>query len=146
MDLERRQEPGLVIGWLLRYDSLGLTQHRYMQVQAFAQIDTADVRFGYRGVHVQLDREGWAVNHKRVHRLSREMGLQLRNKSPKRRVMPLTGPLQASEMIHSPPRSPRSTTWREATPPERLVMASTRRTGTPASYISISASEFSRRR
>lgn len=44
------------------------------------------VRFGYRRVHVQLDREGWAVNHKRVHRLYREMGLQLRNKSPKRRV------------------------------------------------------------
>jgi hypothetical protein len=35
---------------------------------------------------VLLRREGWLVNTKRVCRLYREMGLQLRNKSPKRRV------------------------------------------------------------
>jgi putative transposase len=35
---------------------------------------------------VLLRREGWRVNHKRVHRLYREMGLQLRHKTPKRRV------------------------------------------------------------
>ena len=44
------------------------------------------VRYGYRRVHVLLRREGWDVNHKRVHRLYRELGLQLRNKTPKRRV------------------------------------------------------------
>ena len=33
-----------------------------------------------------LGREGWRVNPKRVYRLYREMGLQLRNKTPKRRV------------------------------------------------------------
>lgn len=44
------------------------------------------VRYGYRRVHVVLRREGWVVNAKRVLRLYREMGLQLRNKSPKRRV------------------------------------------------------------
>ena len=33
-----------------------------------------------------LRREGWEVNPKRVYRIYREMGLQLRNKSPKRRV------------------------------------------------------------
>ena len=27
------------------------------------------VRYGYRRLHVLLRREGWAVNHKRVHRL-----------------------------------------------------------------------------
>lgn len=31
-------------------------------------------------------REGWAINHKRTHRLYREMNLQLRNKTPKRKV------------------------------------------------------------
>ena len=31
-------------------------------------------------------REGWAVNPKRIYRLYKEMGLQLRNKTPKRRV------------------------------------------------------------
>lgn len=44
------------------------------------------VRYGYRRVHVLLRREGWDVNHKRVHRLYNELGLQLRNKAPKRRV------------------------------------------------------------
>ncbi len=43
-------------------------------------------RYGYRRIHVLLRREGWEVNAKRVWRLYREMGLQLRNKSPKRRV------------------------------------------------------------
>jgi putative transposase len=44
------------------------------------------VRYGYRRIHVLLGREGWLVNVKRVYRLYRTMGLQLRNKSPKRRV------------------------------------------------------------
>jgi putative transposase len=44
------------------------------------------VRYGYRRIHVLLRREGWPVNAKRVYRLYREMGLQLRNKTPKRRV------------------------------------------------------------
>jgi putative transposase len=44
------------------------------------------VRYGYRRVHVLLKREGWTVNVKRVYRLYNELGLQLRNKTPKRRV------------------------------------------------------------
>ena len=44
------------------------------------------VRYGYRRIHVLLRREGWPVNVKRVCRLYREQGLQLSNKSPKRRV------------------------------------------------------------
>ena len=44
------------------------------------------VRYGYRRVHVQLRREGWEINHKKVHRIYTELGMQLRNKSPKRRV------------------------------------------------------------
>ena len=44
------------------------------------------VRYGYRRVWVLLRREGWEVNQKRVYRLYRELGMQLRNKSPKRRV------------------------------------------------------------
>jgi putative transposase len=50
------------------------------------EIAETRVRYGYRRVHVLLLREGWRVNHKRVCRLYREQGLQLRNKSPKRRV------------------------------------------------------------
>jgi putative transposase len=44
------------------------------------------VRYGYRRVHVLLRREGWQVSHKRTYKLYKEMGLQLRNKTPKRRV------------------------------------------------------------
>ena len=44
------------------------------------------VRYGYRRIHFLLRREGREINHKRTHRLYREMGLQLRNKTPKRKV------------------------------------------------------------
>ena len=50
------------------------------------EIAETRVRYGYRRIHVLLRREGWPVNVKRVCRLYREKGLQLRNKSPKRRV------------------------------------------------------------
>ena len=44
------------------------------------------VSYGYRRLHILLQREGWAVNHKRVYRLYREEGLMLRTKKPKRHV------------------------------------------------------------
>ncbi len=44
------------------------------------------VRYGYRRVHVLLDREGWRINIKKVYRIYRELGMQLRNKTPKRQV------------------------------------------------------------
>jgi putative transposase len=42
------------------------------------EIAETRVRYGYRRIHVQLRCEGWTVY--------RELGLQLRNKTPKRRV------------------------------------------------------------
>jgi putative transposase len=44
------------------------------------------VRYGYRRVDVLLRREGWPINQKKTRRIYRELGLQLRNKTPKRRV------------------------------------------------------------
>jgi putative transposase len=44
------------------------------------------VRYGYRRVHTLLRREGFAINQKKTRRIYRELGLQLRNKTPKRRV------------------------------------------------------------
>jgi putative transposase len=35
-------------------------------------------RFGYRRIGLMLRRAGWVVNHKRVHRIYRKLGLQLR--------------------------------------------------------------------
>ena len=54
--------------------------------QRIKEIAQTRVRYGYRRIHVLLKREGWAINAKRVYRLYHEMGLQLRNKTPKRRV------------------------------------------------------------
>ena len=50
------------------------------------EIGETRVRYGYRRVHVVLRREGWMINIKRTYRLYNELGLQLRNKTPKRRV------------------------------------------------------------
>lgn len=41
-------------------------------------------RFGYRRIHVLLEREGWAVNVKRTYRLYREAGLAVRQRRRKR--------------------------------------------------------------
>lgn len=46
----------------------------------------AHVRYGCRRVYHILRREDWVVNAKKVYRIYRELGLQLRNKTPKQRV------------------------------------------------------------
>jgi putative transposase len=46
----------------------------------------ARVSYGYRRLHVLLQREGWKVNHKRVYRLYRLEGLGMRSKKPRRHV------------------------------------------------------------
>ena len=50
------------------------------------EIAQTRVRYGYRRIQVLLRREGWADNAKRVYRIYRDLGLQLRKKPPKRRV------------------------------------------------------------
>jgi putative transposase len=42
------------------------------------ELAAARVRYGYLRIHTILRREGWLVNHKRVHRLYCQEGLQLR--------------------------------------------------------------------
>jgi len=44
------------------------------------------LRYGYRCTHVLLRREGRQINHERKRRISRELGLQLRIKTPNRKV------------------------------------------------------------
>ena len=46
----------------------------------------ARVSYGYRRIHVLLQREGWKVNHKRVYRLYKQEGLMMRTKKPRRHV------------------------------------------------------------
>ena len=54
--------------------------------QRIKEIAETRMRYGYRRVHVVLQREGWMTNIKRTYRLYAALGLQLRNKTPKRRV------------------------------------------------------------
>ena len=51
------------------------------------EIAETRVRYGYRRIHILLQREGWAVGRTRVYRLYRLEQLQMRHKPPRRRVM-----------------------------------------------------------
>ena len=44
------------------------------------------VHYGYRRIHIMLQREGYTINHKRVYRIYNEQLLQMRTKKPRRRV------------------------------------------------------------
>jgi putative transposase len=50
------------------------------------EIAYARPRYGYRRLTILLKREGWPVNHKRVHRIYREEGLMVRTKMCKKRA------------------------------------------------------------
>jgi putative transposase len=54
--------------------------------QRMKDIAAVRVRYGYRRIHVLLKREGISVSVKRIYRLYCELNLQLRNKTPRRRV------------------------------------------------------------
>lgn len=49
------------------------------------ELSMVRVGYGYRRLHILLQREGWQVNHKCVYRLYKEEGLCLRKKLPRRR-------------------------------------------------------------
>lgn len=96
---------------VLRFDRSSHRYRSYRDDQAFLQyrireIAASRIRYGYRRIYVALRREGMVVNHKRVRRLYREKGLNLRIKRPRRRVsaahrterVPATAPNQAWSM------------------------------------------------
>lgn len=62
------------------------------------------VGYGYERIYMLLRREGWLINHKRVHRLYCEMNLQLRSKKPKRKV-------SASRRQHRPAVTEPNACW-----------------------------------
>jgi hypothetical protein len=53
--------------------------------QRIKEICQMRVRYGYRHEHVLLRREGWCINQNKTRHINRELGLQLRNKTPQRR-------------------------------------------------------------
>lgn len=68
--------------------------HRYRSVadplielrMRLKELAAVRVGYGYRRLHILLEREGWRVNHKRLYRLYSEEGLAMRRKPPRRRV------------------------------------------------------------
>lgn len=54
--------------------------------QRIKDIAYSRIHYGYRRIHIFLQREGLKINHKRVYRLYMEQSLQMRTKKPKRRV------------------------------------------------------------
>ena len=65
------------------------------------EIAHARPRFGYQRIHVMLRREGWPVNKKRVRRLYRLDGLQLRTRVRRRKHMCLhRGPVPVPSAPH----------------------------------------------
>lgn len=54
-------------------------------VKDMIRLATQYGRYGYRRIAAMLRRDGWDVNHKRVHRLWRREGLKIPAKQPKRR-------------------------------------------------------------
>lgn len=55
-------------------------------VKRIREIAELRPHYGYKRIYVLLRREGWTINHKRVHRLYCQEGLQMRRKKPKRKV------------------------------------------------------------
>jgi putative transposase len=60
-------------------------------------------RYGYRRLHTLVAREGLVANHKRVHRVYREAGLQVRRRRRKR--------ITRAERVPLPPPSGRGERW-----------------------------------
>ena len=85
--------------------------------QRIREICQTRVRYGYRRVHVLLRREGWRLGQNKTRRIYREMGLQLRNKTPKRRVKPSCATIDA--MRRGRTRPGRWTLCMTSLPPER---------------------------
>ena len=84
------------------------SSHRYVSVKQddaplrkrLRELAESRPRWGMRRLHFLLRREGWTVNHKRVERLYREEGLQVRVKRRRKLVSIARGPKAAVEKRH----------------------------------------------
>jgi len=68
------------------------------------KIAAVRIRYGWKRIYILLRREGWLVNHKRVHRLYKLDGLSLRHKRPKRHI-------SATSRIVSPMATAKDYCW-----------------------------------
>ncbi len=77
--------------WINRYQSRRDPQTELRM--RLRELASSRVRYGYRRLAVLLRREGWVVNTKRVYRLYREGGLQVRTKKRGKRAARARVPL-----------------------------------------------------
>jgi putative transposase len=84
--------------WRYQWRASPMNGRVLARLQAHAAVRA---RFGYRRLHILLEREGLIVNHKRVHRIYRAAGLQVRRRRRKRLTraerVPLPRPSQRLE-------------------------------------------------
>jgi putative transposase len=66
-----------------RYQSQASTENEEIK-NRLTELALTWRRFGYRRLHVLMQREGWQVNHKRIYRLYRNAGLSVRRRKRKR--------------------------------------------------------------
>jgi transposase InsO family protein len=73
-------------------------------IRAIRRLARKHLRWGYRRIHAVLEREGWAVNLKRVHRLWRELGLARKvRRRPQNKLGPKVG-TSANSCVKQPAR------------------------------------------
>jgi putative transposase len=73
-------------------------------IQAIRRLAGKHVRWGYRMVHARLEKQGWTVNLKKVHRLWRELGLRRKvRRKPQNKLGPKLG-TSANSCVHQPAR------------------------------------------
>ena len=65
--------------------------------KAMKAVATERRRFGYRRVHVMLERQGWQVNQKKLRRLYREEKLQVRKRGGRKRALGTRRPMPVPE-------------------------------------------------
>lgn len=61
--------------------------------KAMKAVATERRRFGYRRVHVMLERQGWQVNQKKLRRLYREEKLQVTKRGGRKRALGIRRPM-----------------------------------------------------
>ena len=91
--------------------AVGRSTHRYQSCKdeqlplrsRLRELAAARVRYGYRRLHILLQREGWPVNHKRVYRLYRQEGLGLHRKPRRKRTR--------GRRVPSPPATQPQVQW-----------------------------------
>jgi hypothetical protein len=104
-----------------------LSPHDASLLHAIEEVAAAWPKYGYRRVTHQLRREGWTVNHKRVARMMRDLGLHAQRK-PKPRTT-------TTDSRHAFPRYPNLVEQLEIVRPEQVWVSDITYIGLRAEFV-----------